>query len=243
MRHALSLFLLFVGISAMADSYKPMLTNGKEWKCRDVNVMMGNHDFTVTVCGDSIVDGLVCKKLLYKYEEGSGYADRYEAAYEENGKVYLCDEMGKREKFILLLDFTISEGDKVASGMEAVDEDVATVDGQQVRRLKFDSSAADGITTIWVEGVGASVNRFCTTMEWPTNGYVGSYMLECRDNGRLIYTAEDFQKGWLVNGITTTEAVSNRTSATWDLSGRRIKTHNIKEVYIKDGKKILNSGR
>ena len=243
MRRILSLILLIAGISATAGSYKPMLTDGKEWKCRDVNAMTGNRDFTITVCGDSIVDGLTCKKLLYKYDEAGGPADRYKAAYEEDGKVYLCDETGKREKFMLLMDFNLGKGDKVASGMEVTDEDAATVDGQQVRRLKFDRSAADGITAIWVEGIGASVNMFCTVQEWPTNGYLGSCMLECHDNGRVIYTADDFQKGWLANGLTMPETGRSSDSAVWDLSGRRIKTPDKKEVYIKGGKKMLDYDR
>lgn len=242
MRRILLLFLsAFLCFAANAQTYKPILTEGKVWKFRTVNALMGDRDVTVSVRGDSIIEGRIYKKVVIAYGSDSGKTNWCVPAYEENGKLYAymydCVEPENGERPMPILDFTMHTGDKNIHDCEVTDEDYAYVDGQKVRRIKFGTVKICDMEPVWVEGVGSNVDFFCSLVDYPTNGYSGTYMIECRDNGKLIYSKDDFLNGWGVNGISLPMVTKADNSAIYSVSGSRIAEPQKGEVYIQNGKK------
>ena len=238
MRRFLLFFLsAFLCLAANAQTYKPILTEGKVWKLRTVNAMMGNRDFTVLVLGDSIIEGKNYKKLVIAYGSDSDKKKWCVPACEEGGKLYAYLESEGGEQPLLLLDFTMHKGDKTLGGREVTGEDYTYVGGEKVRRIKFEGPAVNGMEPVWVEGVGANVDIFYSLIALPTNGYSGTYMIECRDNGKLIYSKDDFVKGWDANGISLPTVKKADGSAVYSISGSRLSAPQKGEVYIQNGKK------
>lgn len=63
----------FVSI-AYAQEYKPMLTDGKEWLCMleiegSPDGADGKWPYKITVCGESVEDGRIFKKLKKEYTD------------------------------------------------------------------------------------------------------------------------------------------------------------------------------
>ena len=85
------------------------LSDGKVWNF--VQRMYEHEDieraYTVTVCGDSIANELLCKKLVKVYHDTPNIQTAY-AVFEKDSKVY--GVYGEQTK--LLLDFCLGVGDK-----------------------------------------------------------------------------------------------------------------------------------
>lgn len=66
MKTLLLLLLLAFGIHANAQVYEPMLKDGRVWKVVSPSVFSHSPDvsFTISVVGDTIVNGERCKKIL-----------------------------------------------------------------------------------------------------------------------------------------------------------------------------------
>ena len=242
--------LIVSAAATNAQGYKKLLTDGKMWKCvtRGDHFTSGDATFTVTVAGDTIVDGKASKKLQYEGETEFGQKIKYtRVAYEEDGKVYTKNleyYFDYEDEFILVLDFNMRLNDKTANDYHTVEaEDYVYVDGEKVHRVKFNTKDRYDIPPVWVEGVGPNSDFILftppTAIPTSTGGSAIDYVLECYDNGKLIYTADDFLKGWDTNGIVlpTTEKAAGGT--TYDISGKPTNAPHKGEIYIKDGKKLL----
>lgn len=207
-----------------------MLTEGKSWKV--LHVQIASHSpystCTYTVSGDTIVNGQTCKRILVK-EKMYEYAL---AAYEENGKVYRRFD----DVTALLMDFNKNEGDyfwEIFDGYQnTIDKvekvDYVTVDGTLRKRIKFNNNVC------WVEGIGSSEDN------WPGLGEgtgFCEYLLECYDNGKLIFKQEDFGVPLSVSSITPNEKKNNQEI--YSISGMRLKEAPGQGVYIRDGKKMV----
>ena len=117
-RILLVLFAMSCLYANAQDTYKKLLTDGKVWKCQLVSDYVSAvvyEPYTVSVEGDTIVDGRECKKLSAVYDKDGwvmyGYTDLI--AYEENGKVYAykCPFTDETEgDWALMLDFTLHKG-------------------------------------------------------------------------------------------------------------------------------------
>lgn len=241
-------FALLCISTAGAEEYKPMLTDGKMWKCvtKGDHFNSGDASFTVTVVGDTIVNGKACKKLQYDGETEFGKKIDYcRVAYEEDGKVYTKDlpfYFEYEDKFILVFDFNMHKNDKTADDHTTVEaEDYVYVDGEKVHRVKFGITDRNGISPVWVEGVGPNTDFILFTpptyIPTTTGGSDIDYMLECYDNGKLIYTADDFLKGWDTNGIALPTAEKTARGNAYDISGKPTNAPHKGEIYIRDGKK------
>lgn len=68
-------FVLWAFVSiAYAQEYKPMLTDGKEWLCMleiegSPDGADGKWPYKITVCGESVEDGRIFKKLKKEYTD------------------------------------------------------------------------------------------------------------------------------------------------------------------------------
>ena len=66
-------FVLWAFVSiAYAQEYKPMLTDGKEWLCMleiegSPDGADGKWPYKITVCGESVEEGRIFKKLKKEY--------------------------------------------------------------------------------------------------------------------------------------------------------------------------------
>lgn len=246
----ISAILVAATFNSVAQSYKQLLTDGKMWKCATKGDHFSSCDatFTVTVVGDTIVNGRTCKNLHYEgVKENGKVIDFNRAAYEEDGKVYTNNldfyfEWG--EDFIPVIDFNMHKGDLTDDGQNQVEaDDYAMVDGEKVHRVKMNCEDRNGVSPVWVEGVGPNTDYILFTMPTvipTTTGYSAiDYMLECYDNGKLIYTADDFNKGWDTDGIALPTADKAANGTLYDITGKPCKAPRKGDIYIKDGKKVL----
>ena len=160
--------------------------------------------------------------------------------YEESGKVYVWEGPESPEIFSLMLDFNMEKGDMTMGDLDKVKyKDVVNAWGEERSRIVFGSKDAKGIPMIWVEGVGSSIDFYFTHWALPTGGISIRYLLECYENGRLIFTRDDFAKN-LPTGVAANVAdVPNVDTRTFDLSGRRIYSPKSGEIYIMSGEKHI----
>lgn len=234
------LFALLLGNYAKAQEYLPLLTEGKVWHCvwniEGSFVSDGVWPYRVTVSGDSIINGKTYKRLITEFTDSvprvSGWTiERNYAAYEDNKCVYIYDEYNKYGGDEKILDFNLHKGDVAKEFGEVVkEEDYVEAYGVVRRRLNIDTDA------IWVEGVG------CNT-DWgliPNKAVpydVELYVLDCWENGKLIFTQNDFSK--MSTGIKPVNCGSDeRRTMLFDLSGKLLQKPG-KGVYIKNGRKVL----
>lgn len=213
------------------NTYKPLLTDGKSWKWETHHEMWNKDTYaTITVCGDSIVGGKKCKKLLFG--DISDEDSYYKVAYEDDGAVYTYYD----NKFVKVLDFNMQIGDVTDGGhYKVVDKDVVDLEGETVRRIKLQLNDWSDKYIVWTEGVGPNTNYYYTALAIVDG--TSQRMIECRDNGKLIYSADDFMQGWGTNGIAAPAVGKASHGTTYDLSGRATTTTKRGEVYISDGKK------
>lgn len=194
--------VLYSFLSLAETIYLPVLSNGKTWEVatfnrydwfNEISDMTGHYN--VLVAGDTIVNGLDCKKIEIVQTDGQCKTMTV-MAREENGKVWKVKEDGSQ---FLLFDVGLKRLDPVEAGF-VVDDDVICVNGVSRKRLKIDSGVdfADGEYYYYVvEGVGVSKD------EWISDGGLeiageGEYcrMLSCSENGEVIFTVSDFKMGY-----------------------------------------------
>ena len=256
------LFLILLSATAVSSKaqdggYKPMLTDGKMWVFNHENIIYGDRIYTETVCGDTVVNGLTCKKIHHKYIEPyyKNISEYYYALYEDvdNGKVYEVNN-NYEQPLRLRYDFNLPIGSNVPVdpySIEPTDNyayklqviDSISVKGRTYKRLTFRLGDADwGDEYYWVEGIGS--NSYFFTMypyPLPTDGTTGNNMLRCYDGDELIFEAKDFKAEAISTGISTVTSTDKAaTGKTYDLGGRAISKPRTGDVYIKDGKKYIN---
>lgn len=112
-------FVLWAFVSiAYAQEYKPMLTDGKEWLCMleiegSPDGADGKWPYKITVCGESVEDGRIFKKLKKEYTDSVPKNEQkisYFLAYEENGQVFRKYDFDvEGENILLILDFNLKK--------------------------------------------------------------------------------------------------------------------------------------
>lgn len=227
--------------SLCAQEYKPLLIDGRVWKL----VSPGNGGiikdlcYEDSVCGDTVVDGRACKRIhsvcTTPEEAGPLQTDYYYAAFEENRMVYLTGG-GTLKK----LDFNLHAGDQISNCHEIVlSEDSIEVRGNKYRRLTFNTGFGDASHVYWVEGIGASQDFWYYSEQRPTMPHCYFEMAACYDNGKLVFTKEDFGKEPLPSGITTVSVKGADDSHIYSIDGMRIDYPRKNSLYIRNGKKHI----
>lgn len=250
-----TLFLLIAvicfGMNADAQEkqeYKPMLVDGRVWKTvapSEKDWLYADLHFTRTVCGDTIVAGRTCKKIHFVWDNPQDdiplQKDYYYAAFEENGKLYECEDNGGASK---ILDFSIHLGDHISNkNLEVVGEDTIEVNGETYRRLTFnDNNGYVEENVRWVEGIGSNYDflYYKPTGSYPIimSYFPYAYLSECYDNGKLVFSKSDFMKEPIANGISQMTAEKNKGTM-YNLLGQRINAPRKGEIYVQDGKKRM----
>lgn len=248
----LAIFIVtLLGLSASAQEYKSIIKEGRTWVMAMISDDITNlTEWTVVanVCGDTLVDGRTCKKInVRKYPDDMKTKAREfsKAVYEEDGKVYLYDYLYEGEnKFSLLIDMNLCKGDVIhpiheGSNFEATSVDVADIRGEQRRRIVFEDCQYRGNPLAWVEGIGSTIDFYATPKDRISN-WCATFILECYDNGKLVYTKDDLLKTPLPTDVSSViGSTYNKITGSYDLSGKRIGTPHKGEIYIKNGEKHI----
>jgi hypothetical protein len=248
MKHFLFFIATLFCIQANAQEYKPMLTDGKMW----VYSTVADHFFhnfqsntsIVTVCGDTIVGGKTCKKLYNRVygEKGTELSKSYYTAeYEENGKIYEWDFPDHPDEFSLIIDLTMKPGDKTTDDiLKVTSKNTIEVYGEKRNRLALEAVDNYGLPLVWIEGIGTSFDMYYTPKPLPTGGFTSTYLIECYDNGKLVFTRDDFTKGLITDDVTKTSVSNKSNDKRYDISGRKVTTLRKGEVYIQNGEKHIS---
>lgn len=236
------------------EDYTPFVKEGKKWECTiswgllETNIKKEYY----SISGDTIVNGITCKKLHGPY---STYA-----VYEKDGKVY-CHEKVNGD-FHLLYDFTCHEGDVVnvvnPEGQTewGLDEyrctikKVDTIITKSGHRLKRFTLQAENLEIefgseeeyVWIEGVGSPWEPLYPVGYWETAGG-SSYLNACYVNGEQLFVGKDIYYGTGIESIHN-EFVNGKSSngkSIYDLSGRRVSASSAlpKGVYVRNGRKVV----
>lgn len=240
MRKVLTIMFLLLVSFAEAQEYRPMLTDGKEWHCfrrvalSDVDwEPNGEWTYTIKVVGDSIINGVAYKKMCKEYTQDVPSGERrctYFAAIEKDRKVYRYHEDGD----VLYLDFSLHEGDCVTGNPEYVvtNEETFEAKNRQYRRLVLNGY-------VWVEGIGSrSAFEIIPEMgsELAPPYILEDYMVECYDNGELIFTKDDFYN--TTTGIENVTAEDQKSADMYSISGVKIAKPE-KGIYIQNNRKYI----
>lgn len=248
-RYLLLIVMALFCAKTFAQEYKPILKEGRVWKLVRPSYDNRKYEFdlyyTVTVGGDTLIGNTVCKKItttcdvMRPWGRGFTYC---EAGYEKDGKVYRYnDGVGG---FELLMDFNLKKGDKFGYDdifkdyLYCVDKvDSIEVNGEKYRRITISSGGPES-KVYWVEGIGASTDGWIADEPRVTGNYNYAVMLGCIDDGKVVFTREDFDR-WIPSDVEAVKADKKKDGRMYNISGQRIEAPSRGEVYIKDGEKRL----
>ncbi|MDE6228698.1 MAG: hypothetical protein K2M40_02780 [Muribaculaceae bacterium] len=223
------------------SSTEKLFTPGKSW-----TMARGNEEFTVSVVGDTLVNSVVCTVLA------DSYGKKYVVS-EERGVAYGCfDHYGDANPLsnaVPLINCGLAVNSvcyRYDFGAEYNPNDLEyqhrheckvqsvntlTVNGVDRKEWVLEDESGNVVAT-WVEGVGAPDAR-SWAMQMPAD--YDLRMIDCRQDGEVIFTAEDFTHQSGIREVSTDGA--KRTGA-YDLQGRRV-DHPTRGLYIINGKKTL----
>lgn len=236
------LFISFIISSLTAyaekgsDGYKPMLTDGKMWKV--LVDLAGEKGFiTYKVDGDTIVDGRTCKRIIIS--ENPYGIETKTIAHEEGGKLYSGSSNDIKS---LMIDFGLNKGDAAfysedgkPGNTKVANVDYITVNGEPRKRITIERPG--NAPVYWVEGIGSNVDTWvCYGSERPVSLSLSFY--ECYDNGKLIFSASDFNASSSIKGQV---ADSKQSGTRYTVSGVKLRDTDKAGLYIMNGKKY--SGR
>ena len=192
MKHYLILLGMLLAIAGKSTAQDLIAMNGKEWKIKAGHYIYFS-DIHMWIDGDTIVDGMVCKKL-YKHtkqlwEDGE---ERLEVGYcRQDGEKYYQNEE-------LMFDFSLQKGDKFSlrggyATYSVIDTGhIVLKDGVSRRCLTVmddtESFPDEYNSDVWVEGIG-SLSMGVFSNDFVSFGQVKT-LLDCSYNGQHIYYHE-----------------------------------------------------
>lgn len=228
-----------------ARKYVPFLEEGKSWRCA---VMKEYSDsvcgyYTLAVTGDTIVNGLSCKKVE-AVRDGEKLPTQVLCFYENEGKLYRMLDSGSE----LICDITLHPYDDVIPEITYIDDEDSVLINGEYRKMLFVSTTIDGANSSYlgdryehyvyyvVEGIGVDKDLWC-----PRIGISGddeyTCVISCSMNRKVIYTFP-YRPG--STSIKSIYGHNNKNNGFYDLSGRKLNNVPQGTIFIKDGKKILN---
>jgi len=226
-----TLFCIFTMVS-VAQTYIPVLSDGKVWQYATVNCYERTDTtghYKITVTGDTIINDFICKKIIVQ-NENMQFPIQTFVAYEDNGKVYKVEE----GKLILLFDIGLKKGDCINNLAEVVGEYTKVINGKQRKVIVIDSMVdhSDGECLYYViEGIGVSKDEFISNFNIGNDDDFCT-LVSCTENGFVIDIAS---LGNIETSIESPKLTYQGDNMYYDLSG--IKSQNpIKgNLYIHNG--------
>ena len=250
------LALFLPSISLFGQDFLPFLEEGKVWNYDYYGVYdVVPQQIQVYVGGDTVVAGVACKKMV---ESRSSQERCIGAFYEQEGKVWAFypDTYGKEQPAKLLYDFSCQEGDLLTNLVAGLDgghvvkvEKVELVECYGIQRRLVTLSITPPLISgrkdnmgYWLEGIGS---RFDVYTTWPAIGGI-SFFNNCTLNGEPIASRSSFASGRIdmpVDKMWSIVPVNNGSQKGniyyYDLQGRRLAAPPAKDIYVKDGRKVV----
>ena len=192
MKHYLILLGMLLAIAGKSTAQDLIAMDGKEWKIKAGHYIYFS-DIHMWIDGDTIVDGMVCKKLFKHtkqlWEDGE---ERLEVGYcRQDGEKYYQNEE-------LMFDFSLQKGDKFSlrggyATYSVIDTGhIVLKDGVSRRCLTVmddtESFPDEYNSDVWVEGIG-SLSMGVFSNDFVSFGQVKT-LLDCSYNGQHIYYHE-----------------------------------------------------
>ena len=238
MKRNLLLFGLLLTVASNIVAQEPIAMEGKEWNVQLKQSGREESDYVngqytrnkqIWIDGDTIVDGIPCKKLYILgtnvwdgniYQESLGYCRQDGEKYYQNGK--------------LMFDFSLQVNDKFGDLVVKEIGDTVLSDGVSRKYLLMaDVSAYDPLIIYdmdyWVEGIGSLTAGVLTNYPFGDGSHIT--LLDCSHNNQYLYKS-------IEAGVE--EPLYKPTTATpyYDLQGRKV-AHPTRGIYIKDGRKVV----
>jgi len=253
-----------------AQQTAPLLTEGKSWLFDRMYYNSADGSgvrkvFEVKVCGDTLVGPFLCKKLSTVQVDPETFEPAGDpgviTAYDYGSRVYELSGYNKDEQKLSvspLMDFALIEGnvqERCPAGhynevlgkehnLSVKEINTLTVNGVERKEIVLTSNAGpDGTPVCWVEGIGSSADVWISLQpdadgqEYPAGN---ARMIECRQDGEVIFTADDFTYKYEHASIRELTAGSAPADgALYDLLGRRILRPAKGQIYLQSGRKHL----
>lgn len=217
----------------IAQQYQPILSDGKEWHVVKHSVWtpfgMGEDvPYTITVCGDTLVDGRDCRKLCFE----SSQTKFYKAGYEERGKLYLFFDGVSDNVSTLLIDMNLHKGDVLDTEANIVNEDTICVNGVLRKRLTIGEDGG-----YWVEGIGSNNDYVWASLIERVTTYYWTFE-QCYENGNLVFRKEDFSSA-PITSVKSLTIGQQSGSDLYDVTGSKVLAPQRNHIYITNGKKMI----
>ena len=208
----------FVGTSSL------LLQEGKKWHYTYSNWATGKtYQYVEHLSGDSVVDGVWYKK--YVDSQGNTLA----LLREEGGKVFVANAGSDSATEELLYDFTLAEGDEVATVGDREGYVVTEIGNVQVgntssKEYVFNYWHDDGtgrmieheLTDIWVEGMGSAGGLLTPFASNLAGNFVTLDYIEMPDGSTFSFRD--------ISGVEALVADKASSHAVYDLQGRRVQS-------------------
>ena len=232
------LFCMFAMVS-VAQTYVPVLSEGKVWRYATVNRYERTDTtgfYKIMVSGDTIVNHFVCKKILVQNNTNTVYHTCHTfVAYEDGGKVYKV----KDNVFTLLFDIGLQKGDNIENLALVVAESETVINGIRRRIIVVDSMVdhfGEEYYYLIIEGVGVSKDEFIPNFNLGNNDEFCT-LVSCTDKGTIIISEESLRN--IETGIKSPTFTNRKNDAYYDLNGIKILIPQKGYLYICNGKKIV----
>ena len=185
---------------------------------------------------------------MERYEHKDvGTTSLYTEFLREEDKMVYTRMSGDRDEKVIY-DFSIAAGEATKDyylGPRAVVSIIDTIvaKGQCFRRYHLDFESYNTEDKVWVEGIGHPGGPFRVWGTEMNNGK--TYMLlSCHEDGKCVFTKDDFSNLSVTDGIEQTEIVvekPRKDGHAYDLQGRRVAEGKSLQpgVYVKDGRKVV----
>ena len=240
-RSILSLLVLFC-LVVKAKAQEPIAVEGKEWRFKTQVPYIDDRytsDIRMWINGDTIVNGIICKKL------NTHISELWEDGKEKQKEDYCYSDAGRfYQNGNLMFDFNLKTDD-----LFIYNDNEINVPGDTLRIINVcDTILGDGmprkcltvavvfygktlyeLTDIWIEGIGSlTLGIFQSRINY--SGLIIDF-LECSCQGQILYKKRD------MHIPSVHRQFLNNNALYYDLTGRPV-ANPTRGVYIKDGRKI-----
>lgn len=238
MRKIIILFLLFCLVNtSFSQTYKPVLSEGKEWRYATVNKYHRTDTtgyYKIKIVEDTIINNYVCKKILVQ-DEDRLYPNKTCVAYEENGKLYKV----KNGRFTLIFDINLKKGDEISNLASVVAERIVYINELPTKILYIDSMVDHPAHECFykvIEGIGVSKDEFISSFNLGCEKDY-STLISCKENGRIIYESTHN----IGTGLIVPTSTCKMDNIFYNLNGIRVINPEKGILYIYNGKKIIHT--
>lgn len=263
----LIVFISFPVCLCAQDDYRPLITDGKYWKGKEIGMVAGmQFDYDFFLQGDTVINGVEyvkCYEMPTRGFDGAQAPDYYRALREEEHKVY-CIPRGTEHEY-LMFDFNLSVGDEVYCVISEANEPFLTKEMPEEKSLnlmildKVDTYSYVGNVDIrryhftnWrreIQEDGSVVEVEGLPTVWAEGvGSLNDYPLKSWHLEMVSSYAYWLEKCYDINNtlyfsppnyIGEMVKPSQCPKIIYDLQGRRQSTPPAKGVYIQNGKKYV----